>query len=166
MSRGRAWFLHVSALLVGGTGLVYGWMRYAIEPADEFALVNHPQQPLLQHLHLLCAPLLVFACGMVWSEHAWKRVRSGYPERRHSGLVLFALLVPMVVTGYLVQVAEGNLVRTLSIWGHGTSSGLWILGYLVHQLTRVSRARANGAQARRGNTGPALESTAASSRSA
>ena len=28
MTRGEAWLTHVSTVLAGGTGLVYGWMRF------------------------------------------------------------------------------------------------------------------------------------------
>ena len=38
MTRGEAWFTHASSVLVGGTGLVFGWMLYFAEPTDEFAI--------------------------------------------------------------------------------------------------------------------------------
>lgn len=141
MTRGEAWLTHLATAVAGGTGLVYGWMRYLAEPADEFSIVNHPWQPELKALHILGVPLLVFACGLLWRHHVWARVRSGYPGRRRTGLVLFALLVPMVVSGYGVQVAVAEGWRTAWIWIHGVSSVLWVLGYLVHQLApRKGRA--------------------------
>ncbi len=165
MSRAEALTLHASAILVGSTGLVYGWMRYCLEPPDEFSVVNHPQQPLLQHLHVLLAPLLVFACGVVWSDHVWKRIRTRHPERRRTGLALFAALPPMIASGYAVQVAESEFARALSIGVHATSSCAFLLAYALHQLAGV-RARSEQAQPRRGERGPALESTVSSSRSA
>ena len=53
VNRLPAWISHAATLLVGGTGLVYAWMRYLVHPADPFAVVNHPLQPLAQHLHIL-----------------------------------------------------------------------------------------------------------------
>ena len=44
MTRGQSWTLHLSMLLVGGTGLIYAWMLYLLEPVDEFSILNHPQQ--------------------------------------------------------------------------------------------------------------------------
>ena len=41
MNRSTANFVHLTAAAVGATGLVYGWMRYVSEPADDFALFNH-----------------------------------------------------------------------------------------------------------------------------
>ena len=137
MTRGEAWTLHLSTALVGGTGLVYGWMRYLVEPEPDefgevFAVVNHPLQPDLQHLHVLLAPLLVFGAGMIFRRHVWARVRSGFEPRRRSGLVLFALLLPMIASGYLLQTSTDELWRTVWIWGHGLASAVWIAGYLLH----------------------------------
>jgi hypothetical protein len=132
MTRAEAWGLHLAALAVGGTGLVYGWMRYFAEPADELALVNHPLEPRLQQLHLLLAPLLVFACALIWSDHVWKRVRTGHAARRPTGLVLAALFFPMVLSGAWVQMAVGERVRAIAVWTHAGSSTLWCLAYLVH----------------------------------
>ena len=153
MNRGTAWSVHAAALLVGGTGLVYAWMRYLCTPEDELALVNHPLEPSVQHLHLWLAPLLVFAVGLVWSEHAWARVRSGFPVRRPTGLALFALFWPMVLSGVAVQVAVGEGTRAAAVWSHALTGTGWCLAYAIHLLTR------------RGKTGPSPESTAPSNRS-
>jgi hypothetical protein len=137
MTRTEAWCIHLAALGVGGTGLVYGWMRYLCEPADELAVVNHPLEPALQHLHLWLAPLLVFAVGLVWSDHVWKRVRTGFPRRRRTGLVLFALFWPMVLSGVGVQVLADERAHAVAVWVHALASGGWLLGYGVHLLTRT-----------------------------
>ena len=134
MTRGEAWFTHLSSALVGGTGLVFGWMLYFAEPTDEFAIVNHPWQPELQALHILFAPLLVFACGLFWRDHVWKRVKGGFPARRRSGLLLFSLLGVMVLSGYLVQTSVEVQWRLAWVWIHGVSSSLWLLGYVIHQF--------------------------------
>lgn len=134
MSRALAWFFHLVTLLVAGTGLVYGWMRYLAEPEDEFALVNHPLQPELQSAHLLVAPLLVFACGLIWREHAWARLRAGFPLRRRGGVLLAALLLPMIASGYLLQTGASGAWRTAWIWLHVGSSCLWTLVYVLHQF--------------------------------
>jgi hypothetical protein len=134
MTRGEAWFQHSANILVGGTGLVYAWMRYLAEPSDEFAIVNHPWQPDVQHLHVLTAPLLVFASGLIWREHVWRRVRAGYEPRRKLGLALFALLVPMIASGYLLQVATSDGWRAGWAWTHLATSLAWLLAYVAHQL--------------------------------
>lgn len=134
MSRGTAWFVHGSVILVGGTGLVYGWMRYLLEPSDEFAVVNHPREPLLKDLHLLTAPLLVFACGVLWHTHVWARIRSSFARRRRTGILLAAFFLTMGVSGYMVQTTDDPGWRSVWIWTHGLSACLWLAGYLTHQL--------------------------------
>lgn len=135
MTKRTAWFLHLSALLVGGTGLVFGWMLYLAEPVDEFAIVNHPWQPDVQHLHVLTAPLLVFTCGLIWFAHVWRRIRSGYPHRRKTGIVLAVLLGPMIASGYLIQVSVDPTWRLAWVWTHGVSSSLWVIVYVAHQFS-------------------------------
>jgi len=65
VTRVEAWAQHVANLLVGGTGVVYAWMRYALQPDDPYAIVNHPLERDVQHLHILAAPLLTLLA--VWS---------------------------------------------------------------------------------------------------
>lgn len=138
MSPLLARWLHAAALFVGGTGLVYGWMRYLAVPADEFAVVNHPRQPLLQELHLLSAPVLLFLCAMIWRSHVWPRVVRGHRERRWTGVLLTFTFFPMVASGYLIQTAEDW--RLGWIWVHGISSSAWTLAYAVHVVRRTSAA--------------------------
>lgn len=140
MSRAEAWFLHLSTLLVAGTGLVYAWMRYLLTPADPFAVVNHPLQPTFQHLHVWTAPLVVFAAGLIWRAHVWKHFRQGVRHRRSSGLALLLNLAPMVVSGYLIQTAVTSAWRTAWVSVHLVASGLWVAGYTAHLLSR-RRAR-------------------------
>ena len=135
MTRGEAWFSHATTALVSVTGIVYGWMRYFAKPADEFALVNHPWQGDVQALHILFAPLIVFACGLVWRDHVWGRFRSGYPGRRKGGLTLMAIFFPMVASGYLLQTTTNESLMNVWIGVHVSTSVLWIVVYLAHQLT-------------------------------
>ncbi|MFT4649248.1 MAG: hypothetical protein ACI9X4_002486 [Glaciecola sp.] len=134
MSRAQAWGLHVSNLLVGGTGLIYGYMRYFQVSEDPFSIVNHPLQPDLQHVHILLAPLLVFACGWIWQNHVWNRIRSGYAIHRKSGMSLIATLFPMIFSGYLVQISEQEGWRLIWAWVHGITSCIWLLFAVIHPL--------------------------------
>lgn len=141
MSRFEAWLTHVATLLVGGTGLVYAWMRYALEPADPFAVVHHPWEPAVQHLHVLTAPLLVFAVGVIWRRHIWKHYRERVPARRRSGLTLLVTAAPMIASGYLLQTAVDDTWRRTWLVVHLAASALWVLGYLGHQLANLRNGR-------------------------
>jgi hypothetical protein len=135
----EAWSMHASTLLVGGTGLVYAWMIYLAEPDDPFSIVNHPWQPSFQHLHVFFAPLLVFFTGLIWRRHVWNSWRLGIRPRRRSGLSLALSLVPMVASGYLVQVTTDETWRNVWSWVHLATSLLWIAGYLLHQFLPLRR---------------------------
>jgi len=140
VSRGQSVFLHLANLLVSGTGLVYAWMRYLVEPTDEWAVVNHPWQSLIQHLHVLSAPLLVFAIGLIWSIHVLAKLRNGHLGRA-SGFGLMALFLPMAASGYLLQVAVDPEWRRRWIVIHVISSLLWVAVFVAHQV-RAMRSKA------------------------
>lgn len=136
MTRVQAWLLHVANILVGGTGAAYAFMLYFLSPADEFAVVNHPWQPHAQHLHVLFAPLLVFAVGLIWQAHAVARWRKGTRPRRKSGLALMSTFFPMVVSAYLLQISVDEGWRQVWVVVHVGVSVVWIAGYLAHQVSR------------------------------
>jgi hypothetical protein len=146
MSRFESWALHLSTFLVGGTGLVYAWMAYLVRPTDPYAIVNHPWQPHVQHLHVLVAPLLVFAAGLIWQRHVWSHWSQGVKRGKRSGVGMVLTLVPMVASGYLIQTAVDDSWRKAWVVVHLIASGLWLAGYLVHQVpllwSRLSRLRA------------------------
>jgi hypothetical protein len=143
MSRGQALLLHFANLAVCGTGLVYAWMRYLVEPADEWAVVNHPWQPHLQHLHVLVAPLLVFAVGLIWTAHILGKLQNGRTNRV-AGLSLMALFLPMAASGYLLQLAVDPNWRRTWVWVHVVSSLLWVAAFVVHQVRAMTTKTGNG----------------------
>lgn len=128
------WALHLGALLTGLSGLGYGWLRYFKQVQGEFGPEPHPLQSVLQHLHVLAAPCLLFALGMTVRGHLSTKLRAGTREGRRTGLGLGLLIGPMVVAGYLVQVATDPLWRNAFAWVHGISSLLFLLSYLGHGL--------------------------------
>lgn len=139
MKSWEAWSVHVSTVLVTATGLVYAVMRYLLEPADPFAVVNHPLQPTVQHLHVLVAPLLVFGAGLIWREHVWKHYKNSVRSGRRSGLWMLLTIAPMVVSGYLIQTTITESWRTAWIVVHVATSGIWVLGYAGHTVAAVRR---------------------------
>lgn len=158
MTRAEAWMFHGSNALVAATGLAYAWTAYVAEPEDPYALVNHPMQPVLQHAHLLVAPLLVFCCGVLWQRHALPRVQSGARARRASGLALVALFVPMALSGYSIQVCVEESWRWAWVVVHLATSAIWALASVAHLLRRARAVAPERAHS------SSLESTAASTR--
>jgi len=140
MSRIEAWLVHVATILVGGTGVMYAWLRYGLRVVDPGPISGSLGEPIAQHLHILAAPLMIFAVGLIWRRHAWSRWRRRVLDRRSSGLSLIAMLAPMVISGYLLETATVPLWHRIWVWVHLSTSALWLAAYLVHQLTVVEPA--------------------------
>lgn len=135
------WSLHLSALLTGITGLLYGGLRYYGQHPGEFGVEAHPLQATLQHLHVLAAPLLVFTLGMLVRGHVVPMWRNGRPGGRASGVFLALILAPMALSGYAVQVAVEPQWRLALAWVHGITSLLFLLAYGVHQVSAWAVAK-------------------------
>lgn len=142
MKRFEAWSIHLSNILVGGTGLVYAWMRNFEEPSDPYAIVNHPWQPMVQHAHVWLAPLLVFGAGLIWRNHVIAHWKSRRSSGRWSGTSLILTLAPMVASGYLIQTAVSSGWRRAWIVVHLITSALWVVAYLGHLIALYRHRRA------------------------
>ena len=131
-----------STLVVGATGIVYAWMKYLLTPLDPYAAVNHPLQPLVLKVHLVAAPFLVFAVGLVFTQHIWRQFRSGLKRGRRSGTGTILTLVPMVLSGYLIQTvtAEGWVWWLAMV--HLATGTLFVLGFVSHQVSMWVRQAA------------------------
>jgi hypothetical protein len=140
LTRSDKLLIHVSNVAVTASGVVYAWMLYLLEPVDEFSILNHPWQDHMRNLHLWFAPLLVFACALVWKSHVWERLRTGRKRRRNSGLAMVVCLFPMIFSGYLLQTAVDESWRLSWLYLHWVSSALWLLASLVHFVPVMIKA--------------------------
>jgi hypothetical protein len=154
--------LHLFAnLAVGGTGLVYWWMKEMMSPADEWSVLNHPWQGHVQHLHVVLAPLLVFLVGLVWQRHVAPGWRRG-THNRWSGMGMALNFVPMVASGYLLQVSSDEAWRSAWGWLHAGTGALWVVATLAHMVRSLQLRRRAAAQPRAAMTAAAPEARAAS----
>jgi hypothetical protein len=144
MSKLEQWLLYVANLLVGGTGVVYAWMRYLVTPDGEFAVVNHPWQPFVQHAHIWTAPLLVLVVGHVLYHHAIVYWRSRTRLGRRTGTTIALLALPMIFSGYFLQTSVSDTWRTIWTVVHVATSLLWLGGTAAHVLTHVRDRRVAG----------------------
>lgn len=122
-----------SSILVGATGIAYGWMKYLMTSNDPFAVVHHPLQPLLLKLHLLAAPPFVFAIGVVWVRHVWRHFRSGTRRKRRSGITAALTVGPMIATGYLIQVLTPLSLLLAVALAHVGLGIVYLIGLGAHQ---------------------------------
>jgi hypothetical protein len=126
------WLLMLSSLVTAVTGVVYFALERFYVPVDEFA-IGHPLEPWLLKAHILAAPALVFAIGLITLDHIWKHYRCLVPAGRKTGLAAMWVIIPMIVTGYLIQAVTAVAWLEALGWLH-LGTGLAYLGSLIaHQ---------------------------------
>jgi uncharacterized membrane protein YidH (DUF202 family) len=128
-------------LPVAVTGIVYFWMKHFMESPDPFSVVNHPWQPLVLKAHILSVPLWVLTIGAVAYQHALSRIRSGERRGIWTGAATATLIVPMILTGYLIQSVTHQGWLGIVTWSHVVLSAAYILGLAVHGRVVVFRRR-------------------------
>ena len=136
MKRWAVVFNHLACAFVGLSGVLYGVMKFFMAGSDPDSRAGHPwQQPMLK-LHVLTAPLLVFALGLVFSGHALKQLWAGEDSGRASGAGLLLLTAPLVLTGPLIQVLTGDAARQWTGWAHAALGVVYVLAYAAHLLKK------------------------------
>jgi hypothetical protein len=149
------WLLLVSSMLTALTGVAYFWMKRFLVSDDPFAVVGHPLEPWALKAHILCAPVLVFAIGLVTTDHIWRNWRCLIPAGRRTGLTSMAAIVPMIASGYLIQAVTSIGWLEALAWLHLGAGLVYVVGLLAHQQifrrwakVAVSRARPGRAPSR------------------
>ena len=142
MTKLQAWLLHLSVIVLTVTGVVFAWMKYWMKTDDPFAVANHPAQPHMLHIHVIAAPVGVFALGLIYMSHIWMKYRFGSPPRRKSGVSALLLLAPMILSGYFMQVVTSESLMYAMKVTHWISSGLFVVVYLVHQIVKNGNGEA------------------------
>jgi hypothetical protein len=150
VTRFERWAVWSTSLATFVTGVIYLGMKYLLVSDDPFAVVNHPWQPLVLKLHILVAPLLTFAIGLVMLRHVWRHLRNRMQAGRRSGLLTLVVLGPMIVTGYLLQaITHQRWLEAMAI-SHIGLGLIYGAGLLAHQFAAGGKAaRAARAEERR-----------------
>jgi hypothetical protein len=143
MKRWEAKLNHGAWALTAATGVAYGVLKYFVPAADPDSRAGSPWQPLFLAGHVLLAPLAVFALGLIFRRHALARWRNGQREGRPSGRILFFAAIPLVVSGYVVQVVTGSGIRRWTGWGHAALGAIFAAAYLFHPREAAGRSDAN-----------------------
>lgn len=140
MSRAQIVWLHLSIALTAITGIVFAVMKYFMTSDDELAVANHPWQPHMLAAHVVVAPLLLFVLGWTFSNHILPKLRYGNDARRRSGLSSMLLIAPMTLSAYLLQISTNETLRFAMEIAHWVSSGLFVIGYVIHLMSPLSPA--------------------------
>lgn len=134
---------HSSTVVVAVSGFAYGWMKYFMVTDDPYAVVNHPWQPWMLDLHVLSAPVLVYALGFIAQGHIMAQLARGRRRPgRATGLLAVSCVLPMIATGYLIQVFTHETARLVCVWGHVITGVVYTGGFLAHfGVSRLTAAR-------------------------
>jgi len=150
ISRLERILLNLSTFLTAATGLVYAWMKYLVRPADPYSVVNHPWQPGFLSGHVLVAPLLLFGLGMIAREHILGRYRDPRSRGgRRTGILTTLALVPMVSSGYLLQVVTSARSRNIAGILHLAAGLLFLAAYGLHLALAERFSRSHPTQKER-----------------
>ena len=106
-------------------------------------MVGHPWQPLMLDLHVLVSPFLVLILGIAFSSHILSKIRSNFPANRLSGWSMVICFLPMVLSGYLLQVLTNPIALQISLVIHLMTGGIFAVCYVIHQVInfRIQRSQ-------------------------
>lgn len=158
MTRFERWTVWVGIAAVVGSGVAYGILRYLLASTDAWGVTSHPLEPVALRLHVLSAPLLVFALGLIALRHILDHLRQGVRQGRRSGLASVASVTPMIGSGYALQVVTDERWLVALAWVHGVTSTVFAVGAVAHVVAmrlycrRAAAARANTADRSRSST--------------
>lgn len=136
MKRWEAWWNHAALAAVSLTGIVYGAFKYFVPNPDPDSRAGHPLQAVFLKAHLLVAPFALIGVGLLLHRHALSRMRRGERQGRRTGGLILWLVVPVALSGVLIQVfAEPQAVRWTG-WTHAALGALFVIGYALHPKRR------------------------------
>jgi len=142
VSRFERLLLDLSIGLSTLTGLVYFAMKEWMRPRDPFSILGHPWQPHVLALHVLAGPVVIFALGLIAREHVFERIVAGRPlTGRKTGLFIAGLALPMVGSGYALQIVTAPAGRRALALLHLASGLLFALLFVGHLLATAARRR-------------------------
>ncbi len=136
MSRIQLVWLHLSIALTAITGLVFAVMKYLLESSDEFSVINHPLQPHMFAAHVVIAPLALLILGWTFSNHMLPKYRFGDGQNKRTGVTQMALILPMTLSAYLLQISTNETLREAMAIAHWVTSGVFTVSYIVHLFFR------------------------------
>lgn len=135
--------VNVSTWLMALTGAAYFFMKYLMSGDDPFSVIHHPWQPHALSLHVIAGPAAVFALGLIARDHILARIVEPRQRRgRATGVILVALTMPTIISGYLMQVLTDPAIKRVLVGVHVVSGALYIVLFAGHLV--ASRSARNG----------------------
>ncbi len=141
MKRWERWSFNLCALAVAVSGFAYLWMKYFVQAEDPFAVVNHPWQSAMLHLHVLASPPFILVFGVILNSHIMKKLKANRIPNRKSGLGSLATFAAMIASGYLLQVATADAWLQALVIVHIASSAAFSAVYATHLVVSYTLLR-------------------------
>ena len=140
MNRFEKWMLWTSFALTAITGVGLLWTKYFMHTTDPWAVINHPLQPWLLKAHIVAAPALIFALGLISAKHIWQHFKARIPVGRKTGIVTVLMAGMMILTGYLVQIVTQVVSLKVLAISHIALGFVFLAGFVAHQMLVGTRA--------------------------
>jgi len=134
MPRRRRLGFYVSAAAVWSTGVIWLLVHFLAGGVDEFGFeAPHPGEHWALMAHALSSLLGIWWFGLLWPSHVTRNWRLN--ANRLSGGWLFAAVIVLMITGYLLYYVSSVAVRSWVSVVHWFV-GLVILGLLLAHLKK------------------------------
>ena len=125
------------SILIFIQGVLYFIAKYFMQVETQFGPRPHQLTSSLLHMHILLVPLLVLNLGYLLSIHILPKLKAKFTKRKNSGLVLLALMLLMIVSGYFLQMGFTPNINTIIGTIHSVVSLVWFVLFLWHSRKKL-----------------------------
>lgn len=125
----------VTFFLTAVTGINLIFFRDFIPTGDSDTTLL---QPYIK-IHILAAAAMLFSLGVVFTRHALPYIKTGKSPGKKTGITLLSLSLPVVLSGYLLQIVYTPAWQAGSWWVHSITGIVFILLFFIHQISTGSQ---------------------------
>ncbi len=133
----KRWQYHllwISIFLISYTGILLFIIKYFYPPLNEYSIIHHPWEQFILKAHIIVSSVSVFAFGYVFAIHAIPYIIQKVQKAVKSGMVIFVLVVPMILSGYFIQVIVHEWSLWIVTWIHIITGIIFMLVFILHQF--------------------------------
>jgi hypothetical protein len=141
VKRWERWTFNLTAAAVTVTGVAYFWMKNFVTSPDPFAVVNHPWEATMLHLHVLTSPAFVLIFGIILNSHIIRKLGASKMPNRRSGLSSLLLFATMLGSGYLLQVGTDPAWLRALVAIHIGAGAAFSITYVIHLVISARLVR-------------------------
>lgn len=128
-------FVHLTSYLTIGHGILYYVIKNFMTNETQYGIRPNEYQGLIQSVHIILSPILIFALGLLWKNHILKFFRKK-SIKLYSGIILTTTLITISFSGYLIQIIYNIKGKEIATYIHLIFSALYIGSYLYHHFKK------------------------------